>query len=98
MKEIIFSDSGFIAISIVALVSWLIFGYWQIRYIRRILVVSRSQHKIPENVFWLKRARMAVESDYGCQVLQRRRNVAAVVFIAVVAVTAIILAVAKIYG
>jgi len=98
VKDIIFSDSGFIVLTIMAVVPSLIFGYWQIRYIRRILAVSRAQHGVPENVFWLKRARLAVESDESCQILQKRRNTAAIAFVIVVAAISAILTVTKIYG
>ena len=54
---------------------WLVLVYWQVKLVKRIHVVSRHQHPIPENVFWLKRVRMAVQDDMISQGLVRKRNI-----------------------
>ena len=78
---------------------WLFFTYWQIKLLRRIHVVTRTQHQIPENVFWLKRARMAIEADIISQNLVRKRNFWAAIFVSVIVLVAVIVtAVAIVVG
>lgn len=89
-----------VALVVSALVCiWLFFTYWQIKLLRRIHVVSRTQHQIPENVFWLKRARMAIETDVISQNLVRKRNFWAAIFVSVIVFVAVIVtAVAIVVG
>ena len=65
----------------VSIAVWLVFVYWQVKLVKRIHVVSRSQHSIPETVFWLRRARMAIEADKTSQGLVHKRNTWAIVFL-----------------
>ena len=85
-----------IGFSVFALLVFCIAAYWHIREIRRILVVSRNQHPIPENVFWLKRARQALNADLQCQYLRRKANLWSIVFI--VALIPVGLTIALIFG
>jgi len=62
---------------------FLAFAYWQRKLVLRIHEVSRTQHQTPENVFWLRRARMAIEADSRCQVLVKKRNRWGLAFVAV---------------
>ena len=72
---------GFQLLTVIAFIAWGVFFYWQIRLIKRIHVISREQHKIPENIFWLKRARLARDADETCQQLWRKRNISALPFL-----------------
>nr|BDD47820.1 hypothetical protein 7 [Gammaproteobacteria bacterium] len=72
---------------------WLAFVYWQIKLVKRIHVVSRTQHQIPENIFWLKRARMAIESDELSQNLVQKRNFWAAIFVAIIVLMVALIAV-----
>ena len=77
----------------VSVAAWLALTYWQIKLIKRIHVVSRTQHQIPENIFWLKRARMAIESDALSQKLVSKRNFWAAIFVSIIVLVAILIAV-----
>ena len=68
-------------IATITLVAWLVFIFWQIKLIKRIIVVSNKQHKIPSNIFWLKRAQQAIETDTKCHSLWRKRNISALIFL-----------------
>ena len=70
----------FALVAILPVSAWLVFAYWQFKLLKRILVVSKRQHPIPENVFWMKRARMAIDSDVVCQGFVRKRNIWALFF------------------
>lgn len=67
--------------AILALGAWLALVYWQIRLAKRIQIVSRQHHRIPEKVFWLTRARRAIEADESCRSIVRLRNTWAIVFL-----------------
>lgn len=75
----------------VALVPWLVAMYWHILLIRRILVVSKSLYPIPENVYWMDRARLVKATDTESQALVTKRNGAAFVFVFVLLIEFIIL-------
>ena len=75
---------------------WLLFAYWQIKLIRRINVVSRTQHPIPENILWTKRASMAIKADSYCQTLRKMRNLFAIIFLAMIAVFGVFLVISSI--
>lgn len=77
-----------VAVSIAVCIT---FAYWQVKLVKRIHDVSRSQHTIPENVFWLKRARMAIEADEICQKLVRSRNIWAIIFLFIIVVVAVLM-------
>jgi len=71
---------------------WVVFVYWQVKLVKRIHFVSRSQYQIPENVFWLRRARMAIEADKVSQGLVRKRNTWAIVFLFTLGLLGILMA------
>jgi len=91
MKEYLFSDTGFLLLSIIPAIPWLIFAYWAVLLYRRIQLVSRSLYPIPENVYWMERARLAKATDTECQVLERKKNIAGAVFLVVILVEFILM-------
>ena len=84
-------ENGFFIFASVTGIVWLVFAYWQIKLIRRINVVSRTQHPIPENILWTRRAAMAIEADCYCQTLRKRRNLFAIIFLGIIAIFGVFL-------
>ena len=73
--------TGLFLLTVTTVLIWVVFAYLQFRLIKRILVVSKEQHDIPGNVFWLKRARLAIEADDTCHNFWRKRNISALAFL-----------------
>jgi len=76
-------ENGFVVLFALGGIAWMVFAYWQFKFIKRIVTVSKTQHQIPENVFWLKRVRMATEADSLCQTYRKKRNIAGISFLIV---------------
>ena len=93
MEKYLVSGELPLLLFVVAGLTWVVFAYWYIKLIRRVNVVARTQHPIPENIRWIKKARLAIETDVDCQVLERKRNIAAITFFVVMAVEGAILAI-----
>ena len=68
-------------LSSLTLIPWLAFAFLQFKLIKRINIVSKAQHKIPSNVYWMKRARQAIETDAECHAVWKKRNVSAFFFL-----------------
>ena len=95
MNQYIYSDTVFFIMGVIAFIVWLYAAYWQFILIRRINVVSSKQHHIPGNIFWSKRAQLAISADSSCQNIAKKRNKAAIAFLILVACEAVLLTVVK---
>jgi len=74
-------ETGLVLLTITSGLIWVIFAYLQFKLIKRILIVSKKQHDIPGNIFWIKRARLAIDTDDACHNLWRKRNISAMAFL-----------------
>lgn len=79
-----------------AAIVWALGVYWQFKLIRRINVVASKQHQIPGNIFWSKRAQLAMSADNISQDIAKKRNKAAIAFLIVIACEAVLLTAGKV--
>ncbi len=92
--DLLFSQSGYTVLAIVAIAPWLVATYWHLLLQKRLHTVSREIFKIPENIPWNKRAAEAKKSDEHAQYLAKIRNIYASLFIVVILFEAALLGLA----
>ena len=92
--DILFSQSSFAIMAIIAIAPWLVATYWHLLLQKRLHAVSREIFNIPENIPWNKRALKAKQSDTRAQYLARKRNIYTSLFMIVILFEAVLLGVA----
>ena len=70
-------ETGFLFLALSAGLAWAVLAYWQVKLIKRILIVSRDQHEIP---------------DSACHALWRKRNISASIFLAALTAIGVLMA------